>query len=229
MPGYAQRGGARGGASGGAGGAGGAIRANVDGGAKANIDSGAKANLDGGAKANVQSSSRDNDGPRSAFYRGDNNRGNNDGANLSARDALNVGGKSGVSVGRDGRDYIGRNRIGDSDFDRFGIGRMDDARYRTYSGNQWRYKRYGSDWFYWMPAGYWMFYGDGRWNRYEPDSYATYYYGDTYQQPQQPATTAGFNGPYYEDSSGFYHMNGNQRVYDPQIQRVANVEGNVQR
>jgi len=193
----------------------------------------ASLNAGGGVKANVQSSDRGNrngdDGRRSANYRG------NDGINIGGRNGvtfggdrggINVGGRNGVSVGRDGRDYIGRSRIGDNGWDRWGIGRMDDSRYRNYSGNQWRYRRYGNDWFYWMPAGYWMFYGDGRWNRYDADSYASYYYGDNYQQP---SVAANFSGPYYEDSNGFYSLNGNERVYDPSIRRVANVEGGVQR
>jgi len=192
----------------------------------------AKANINSGAKANVQGGNRDGDGPRSSFYRGDSNRNSDirdndhDGVNLNAKDGVNIGGRDGVTIGRDGRNYIGRTRIGDSDFDRYGIGRLDANRYASERGNQWRYRHYGNDWFYWMPAGYWMFYGDGRWNRYDADAYSTYYYGDNYQQP---AAAANFSGPYYEDSNGFYHMNGNQRVYDPNIQRVANVEGNVQR
>jgi len=242
-----------GGGKGGDGGRGG-NRGGGDGGA-ARIESRVNANVQGGNRGN--DGNRGGDGNRSAARNNsndndrrdnDNDRGSNrdrDGVNFSTRDGLNIGGRegvnlggarggvniggrNGVNIGRDGRDYIGRSRIGDTGWDRYGIGRLDDNRYRNYRGNQWRYQRYGSDWFYWMPAGYWMFYGNGRWNRYDPDTYATYYYGDNYVQPQQ-AVQANFNGPFYEDSNGFYYLNGSERVYDPSIQRVANATGPTQR
>jgi hypothetical protein len=230
-------------------GGGGAANLNVNpGGAK--VESKGNANSQGNAnvqsKANAQSkgnvqtnANRNNDAARRAT-----NNANRDGVNIGGRDGINVdAGRNGLQVdsqrnkdrdndrrnNNDRRDDLTRRgRIGDSDWDRFGVGRLDNDRYRNYSGNQWRYKRYGSDWFYWMPAGYWMYYGNGRWNRYDADSYATYYYGDNYVQPQQ-AVQANFNGPFYEDSAGFYYMNGNQRVYDPSIQRVAATDGAVQR
>jgi len=187
----------------------------------------------------------DNDKNRDDKNRSDKNR---DGVNIGGKDGINIdAGKGGIAVDsqrnkdrdndrRDGDrrdnndrrrdDLTKRGHMGDSDFDRFGIGRLDDNRYRNQSGNQWRYKRYGSDWFYWTPSGYWMYYGNNRWNRYDPDSYATYYYGDSGYVPQQAAVPANFNGPYYEDSNGFYYMNGNQRVYDPSIRRGANASVN---
>jgi len=208
------------------------------------------------SKANMQSNAnRNNDAARRAT-----NNANRDGVNIGGRDGINIdAGRNGLQVdsqrdkdrdnarrndnnrnksdrdrNNNGRrdDLTSRGRIGDSDWDRFGIGRLDNNRYRNYSGNQWRYQRYGNDWFYWMPAGYWMFYGNGRWNRYDADVYSTYYYGNNYAQPpvqQTQVVPANFNGPFYEDSSGFYYMNGNQRVYDPSIQRVATTDGAIQR
>jgi hypothetical protein len=173
---------------------------------------------------------------------------NRDGVNIGGKDGINIdAGKGGIAVDsqrnkdrdndrkdsnrRDDNDrrrddLTKRGRIGDGDWDKFGIGRLDDNRYKNQSGNQWRYKRYGNDWFYWAPAGYWMYYGNNHWNRYDPDSYATYYYGDGNYVPQQAAVPANFNGPYYEDSNGFYYMNGNQRVYDPSIRRNVNAAVN---
>jgi hypothetical protein len=119
-----------------------------------------------------------------------------------------------------------RSRIGDRDWDRWGIGALDADRYRNYSGNDWRYRRSNNEWFYWMPAGYWMFYRDGRWDRYNPDTYTVY--DNTYNNGYA-AQNSNFNGPYYEDQSGFYYVQGGRRTYDPQIQRVASAAGPVQR
>ena len=189
----------------------------------------------------------DNDNKdRGAANNNKNDNKKRDGVNIGGRDGINIdAGKGGIVVDsqrnkdrdndrRDGDrrdndrrrdDLTKRARIGDGDWDKFGIGRLDDSRYRNQSGNQWRYKRYGNDWFYWAPAGYWMFYGNNRWNRYDPDVYATYYYGPGGYVPQQQVVPANFNGPYYEDSNGFYYMNGNQRVYDPSIRRMVTATG----
>jgi len=218
------------------------------GGANLNVNPGG-AKLESKTNASVQSGNakKSNDAVRRSTS--SNSNANRDGVNIGGRDGINIdAGRNGLQVdsqrnkdrdnnlrdndrrnNNDRRDDLThRSRIGDSDWDRFGIGRLDNNRYRNYSGNQWRYQRYGSDWFYWMPAGYWMFYGNGRWNRYDADSYSAYYYGDTNVQPQQ-AVQANFNGPFYEDSSGFYYLNGSQRVYDPSIQRVAISNGAIQR
>jgi len=192
------------------------------------------------------SNKRDNDKDRGNANNNKNDNKNRDGVNIGGKDGINIdAGKGGIVVDsqrnrdrdndrkdnnrRDDNDrrrddLTKRARIGDGDWDKFGIGRLDDSRYRNQSGNQWRYKRYGNDWFYWAPAGYWMFYGNNHWNRYSPDVYATYYYGDNYI-PQQQIVPANFNGPYYEDSNGFYYMNGNQRVYDPSIRRMVTATG----
>jgi hypothetical protein len=110
-----------------------------------------------------------------------------------------------------------RGRIGDSNWDRWGVGRLDDSRFRNSSGNDWRYRRWGNEWWYWMPAGYWMFWRNGDWVRYDPDAYT---YGDTYQ-----GNYAASNGPYYEDSNGFYYIDGGRRIYDPSIRRVGGAVG----
>jgi hypothetical protein len=142
------------------------------------------------------------------------------------------GAKVDTDRGRDGNNMdANRNRnssknvrIGDRDFDKYGIGALDAERHRRNGDrdNQWRYNRLGNDWFYWMPAGYWMYYRDGRWDRYNVDTYTVYDNGSAVQN-------ANFNGPYYEDSNGFYYMQGGRRVYDPQIHRVAGVDGPIQR
>ncbi len=146
--------------------------------------------------------------------------------NIDRRGA-NVDSNRGRDFDRDrNRNSSNRSRIGDRDWDRWGIGVLDANRYRNYSGNDWRYRRSGNEWFYWMPAGYWMFYRDGRWDRYNPDTYTVY--NNTYNNGNA-VQNANFNGPYYEDQNGFYYMQGGRRIYDPQIQRVAGVGGQVQR
>jgi len=213
-----------------------------------NKDNGNKDNKDNKPDNNNRRSNNkpDNDKDRGNANNNKNDNKNRDGINIGGKDGINIDtGKGGLVVDsqrnrdRDGDrkdnnrrdnndrrrdDLTKRDRIGDGDWDKFGIGRLDDSRYRNQSGNQWRYKRYGNDWFYWAPAGYWMFYGNNHWNRYSPDVYATYYYGDNYI-PQQQVAPANFNGPYYEDSNGFYSMNGNQRVYDPSIRRMVTATG----
>jgi len=199
-----------------------------------------------GANNNYNPGNNKNDNKNDSKDRGnanDNNKNDNknrDGVNIGGKDGINIdAGKGGIAIDsqrnrdrdndrkdnnrRDDNDrrrddLSKRGRIGDGDWDKFGIGRLDDSRYKNQSGNQWRYKRYGNDWFYWAPAGYWMYYGNNHWNRYDPDSYATYYYGNGYVPQQQ--VPANFNGPYFEDSNGFYYMNGNQRVYDQSIRRA---------
>jgi hypothetical protein len=113
------------------------------------------------------------------------------------------------------------NRIGDSQFDRHGIGIVDDRAFVGRSDNRWRYRNWNNEWWYWLPGGYWSYYRGDRWNRYEPDSYIAY--NDYYNNTPAPAVAATptSNGPYYEDQNGFYYMDQQgQRVYDPQIQRV---------
>jgi hypothetical protein len=111
--------------------------------------------------------------------------------------------------------------LGDRNFDRRGIGPLDEARFANARNNNWRYRRWGNEWWYWVPGNYWMYWRDNRWYPYDYDSYV-----DVYQQ-NQPVQAANYNGPYYEDQNGFYYMNGNQRVYDPQIRRVGGEVGTL--
>lgn len=112
-------------------------------------------------------------------------------------------------------------RLGASDFDRNGIGRLDADRFRDRNDNRWRYSQWHNHWWYWQPGGYWVFWNGDRWNRYDADNYVDDYY---YAQPQgQMAANA--SGPYYEDQGGFFTYQGNRKVYDPHIQRVSNEVG----
>jgi hypothetical protein len=151
----------------------------------------------------------------------------------AGRNRIDADGRVGAGVDRNriGADVGARARIGDRDFDRFGVGRLDDNQFRNRADNRWRYARYNNQWWYWLPAGYWMFWHGDRWNRYDANTYANYYYdgGGTYQQDvQTPADTdvAKASGPYYEDDRGFYYFDSQgRRVYDPQIRRVAESVG----
>ncbi len=117
----------------------------------------------------------------------------------------------GANVGERGRRGHPENL---TDRDRESFRDSDDRSFRGVAReNRWRYRRYGGDWWYWTPGGYWMFYRDGNWSRYNDDG--TY---QTYSEPTE-ATNA-FNGPYYEDSNGFYYFDNGRRVYDSQIKRV---------
>jgi hypothetical protein len=138
-------------------------------------------------------------------------------ANDRARLNVDVNGRTRVNIGRDA--YVDRKaHLGDRDFDRRGIGPLDDTRFNGRADNNWRYRRWGNEWWYWTPASAWMFYRDGRWNNYDADSYVDVYANPSYGNVGQ--VSANFNGPYYEDSNGFYYMQGGRRVYDPQIRRV---------
>jgi hypothetical protein len=124
-------------------------------------------------------------------------------------------GRVGVNVDRNRSGD--RGRLGDRDYDRHGIGALDDSRYRGRNDNRWRFTKWHNQWWYWMPAGYWMAWDGGRWNRYDEGSYVDNYYND-----QQPIASNA-SGPYYEDQNGFYSFEGNRKVYDPQIRRVNSV------
>jgi hypothetical protein len=39
------------------------------------------------------------------------------------------------------------------------------------AGDSWRFQRYNSEWWYWMPGNYWMFYRDNNWSRYDPNTF----------------------------------------------------------
>jgi hypothetical protein len=98
--------------------------------------------------------------------------------------------------------------MGDSSFDKNGIGKMDDSKHQHDSDNKWRFQHMGNHWWYWMPGGYWNYYSDGNWCQYNQDTYVD----------DSPPVQAG-NGPLYEDQDGFYYLNGDQKVYDQSIHR----------
>jgi hypothetical protein len=94
--------------------------------------------------------------------------------------------------------------LGDSGFDKHGIGKMDESKYKDRKDNDWRYKQWGSEWWYWMPGGYWSYWRGNGWHRYDVDAYVDY---------------SNSSGPYYEDQNGFYTMQDGRKVYDPHIHR----------
>ena len=48
-----------------------------------------------------------------------------------------------------------------------------------------------------------MYWRNGGWTRYNVDNYVV-----------------ALSGPYYEDENGFFWLQGDRKVYDPQIRRV---------
>src|SRR5262249_42998356 len=118
------------------------------------------------------------------------------------------GARANINVRTPRQDYFVErgNRIGDRNFDRHGIGIVDDRAFVGRGDNRWRYRNWNNEWWYWMPGGYWSFYRGDRWNRYEPDGYIAY--NDYYNNTPAPAVVATptSNGPYYEDQNGFYYM-----------------------
>jgi hypothetical protein len=180
------------------GGGGGSVAAHVDGhadGARANSENRANVEAD---RANV----------------------NAERATDRATATANRAAARGPNIGREY--YLDRTaHLGDRSYDKRGIGALDEARYATSRDSNWRYRRWGNEWWYWLPTGTWDYWRDGRWYPYDYDNYV-----DVYQQ-NQPIQAANYNGPYYEDQNGFYYLNGNRRVYDPQIRRVAGEVGTL--
>ena len=201
---------------------GGGNRGNIGG----NIGGNVGANVGGNVSGNIQKDSGANVG------RNDGGRDGNSGRNVESA----VDGRDGNRSGRDnvaanvdrGRSDLDRNRdgdrgrLGDRDFDRHGIGALDDGRYRGRNDNRWRYSKWHNQWWYWMPAGYWMVWDSGRWNRYNEGSYVDNYYNN-----QQPLASNA-SGPYYEDQNGFFYYEGNRKIYDAQIHRIANSVGRAE-
>ncbi len=221
-PSYARGGRVGGGMGGGEAGA----AAHVDGEAHAADGAAAKANVEGGAKANVQADRAINQSERAADRAA---VGADRSADRAANRAENNANRATVNADRAlrgpniSREYwVDRNsHLGDGQFDRRGIGPLDANRYANSRDNNWRYRRWGNEWWYWGRAGNWLYWRDNRWYPYDYDSYT-----DVYQQ-NQPVQAANYNGPYYEDQNGFYYMNGNQKVYDPQIHRTAGEVGTL--
>jgi hypothetical protein len=154
------------------------------------------------------------DNNKSDNYKSDNNPDRNRVAANADRNKVNA------EVDRNRRND--RANLGDRDFDRHGIGALDDSRFRDRNDNRWRFSKWRNQWWYWMPAGYWMTWNGDRWNRYDEGSYVDNYNNNDQQQ------ASNFSGPYYEDQNGFYYLDGNRRVYDQQIRRVGNSLGSTQ-
>ena len=99
-----------------------------------------------------------------------------------------------------------KNKLGDSNFDKNGIGRLDEKKFSGEKGIKWRYRQLGNEWWYWTPSGNWSYWRGGQWCNYDQNTYAE---------------IGGAQGPYYEDKNGFFQLAGGRKVYDPQIHRDA--------
>jgi hypothetical protein len=106
-------------------------------------------------------------------------------------------------VSNDNKKFDSKKNLGDNNFDKNGIGSLDEKKFSNEKDNKWRYSRKGNAWWYWAPGGYWMYWRNGDWSRYNVDNYVD-----------------ALSGPYYEDDNGFYSLQGDRKVYDPQIRRV---------
>jgi hypothetical protein len=162
----------------------------------------------------------------------------NNNEHVNGNEHLNVDGnrenfKANVNsnVEHSNRDFVRNNnnfkvnrndRLGDNNFDRRGVGRLDASRFANERNDNWRFRRWGNEWWYWLPTGSWAYWRGDRWYPYNYDSYVDY---NDYQN--QAPVANNFNGPYYEDQNGFYYLEGNQRVYDPQIRRVGGEVGTL--
>lgn len=204
----------------GGGGGGGSVAAHVDGhadGARANVENRANVEAD---RANVNAA-RATDRAAVGADRSADRAANRADVNADRATAnANRAATRGPNIGREY--YLDRTaHLGDRSYDKRGIGALDEARYANSRDNNWRYRRWGNEWWYWLPTGTWDYWRDGRWYPYDYDNYV-----DVYQQ-NQPVQAVNYNGPYYEDQNGFYYMNGNRRMYDPQIRRVAGEVGTL--
>jgi hypothetical protein len=83
---------------------------------------------------------------------------------------------------------------------------MDDKKFSgdRDKNNHERFQKHGKDWWYWTRSGHWSYYRGGQWYDYDEDSYVD---------------TATSRGPFYEDQNGFFFLDGNRKIYDPQIHR----------
>jgi hypothetical protein len=159
-----------------------------------NVNQGNQGSQDGG-NGNNQQQMNQND-----KHKNNNNNNNNENNNQNNRQ----------NNDKNKGSYIDRNQqLGDQGFDKHRVGALDESKYKDRHDDNWRYRHWGREWWYWVPAGYWMYWRDGRWVRYEEASYS---YEDEPQNEQ-------LNGPWYEDSKGFYSMQNGRRVYDSHIHR----------
>ncbi len=99
--------------------------------------------------------------------------------------------------------FDNKKNLGDNNFDKNGVGSLDEKKFSNEKDNKWRFSHKGNGWWYWTPGGYWMYWRNGGWSRYNADNYID-----------------ALSGPYYEDENGFYWLQGDRKVYDPQIRRV---------
>ena len=44
----------------------------------------------------------------------------------------------------------------------------------TATSDTWRYRRHDGLWWYWLPSEKWVYWNDGRWDPYDPQSYAAF-------------------------------------------------------
>jgi hypothetical protein len=81
-----------------------------------------------------------------------------------------------------------------------------------------RLVRFNNEWWYWMPGGYWTYYRNSNWNRYDPYGF----------QPLTPDTIryqTGYRGPagpvYYLDENGLRY----RRFYAPEVPKGPALDG----
>jgi hypothetical protein len=119
------------------------------------------------------------------------------------------------SMGRE--NFVDRkNNLGDGGFDKHRIGTLDEKKYADRKDNYWRYRHWGNEWWYWLPESHWSYWRDGRWNHYDANTYV-----EASPTAVDSGSSSSASGPYYEDQNGFYTLQGNRKVYDPQIRREA--------
>ena len=101
-------------------------------------------------------------------------------------------------------------KMGDSGFDKNGIGRMDEKRFSGDKNSKERFQQHGKEWWYWTHSGHWCYWRGGQWCTYDADTYCD---------------IGSARGPFYEDQNGFILLNGSHKVYDLLIHRAAREGG----
>src|ERR1700690_2444107 len=49
-------------------------------------------------------------------------------------------------------------KLGDGNFDKNGIGALDESKHAGDKGVGWRYQQVGGEWWFWAPSGHWCYY-----------------------------------------------------------------------